>query len=117
MKHTIHKECLSALMPVKDALEVISGKWTILILISIWEGNNRFKAIERSIPKLSSKVLAKELKDMEENHLIKRTIYDDYPVRIEYTATEYSKSLQDLIKELHKWGTLHREKIFNSENT
>ncbi len=112
MKKKVHKECTSALIPVRDTLDVISGKWKILILISVWEGNSRFREIERSIPKLTSKVLAKELKDMEEHRLIKRTVYDDYPVRIEYTATTYSKSLEKVIKELHDWGVNHRKMIF-----
>jgi len=113
MKKMSHKDCSTSLQPVKDTLEVIGGKWKILILISLWGGNNRFREIERSIPKLTSKVLAKELKDLEEHKLITRTVYDDFPVRIEYEATEYATSLQTVIKELHTWGTKHREVIFS----
>ena len=115
MKKISHKECLSSLIPVKDTLDIIGGKWKFLILISLWEGNSRFREIERSIPKLTSKVLAKELKDMEENQLIKRTVIDEYPVRVEYTATEYSHTLKKVIYELHHWGVNHREKIFGSK--
>ena len=112
MKKKEHKECLATLAPVKDALDVISGKWKILILISIWEGNTHFREIERSIPKLSTKVLAKELKDLEANRLITRTIVDDYPVRTEYKITEHAKSLQKVIEELRNWGLTHRKVIF-----
>ncbi len=112
MKKREHKECVSALIPVKDTLEVIGGKWKILILISLWEGNKHFREIERSIPKLSTKVLAKELKDLESNKLVVRTIINGFPVRTEYTPTEYSKTLQQVIKELHKWGLNHRKEIF-----
>lgn len=117
MKKMAHKECLSALIPVKDTLDIIGGKWKFLILISLWEGNSRFREIERSIPKLTSKVLAKELKVLEENQLIRRTLIDDYPVRIEYTATEHSHTLKKVIYELHQWGINHREKIFGSKVT
>jgi len=112
MKKNEHKECSSALLPVKDTLEVIGGKWKILILISIWEGNKHFREIERSIPKLSTKVLSSELKDMESNHLIVRSVINGFPVRTEYTPTEYSKTLQKLIYELRDWGINHRKKIF-----
>jgi DNA-binding HxlR family transcriptional regulator len=112
MKKKEHKDCLSALMPVKDTLDVISGKWKILLLISIWEGNKHFREIERSIPKLATKVLAKELKDMEQNHLITRTVINGFPVRTEYTATEYSQTLKKVIKELQNWGLNHRKKVF-----
>lgn len=112
MKKKEHKECLSALVPVKDTLDVIGGKWKILILISVWEGNRHFREIERSIPKLSTKVLAKELKDMEANKLVIRTVVNGFPVRTEYTPTEYSKTLQKVINELRNWGVNHRKEIF-----
>lgn len=104
-------ECLARMLTVRDALDVISGKWKILIIISIMSGNNRFREIERSIPKISSKVLAKELKDLEEHKLIKRTVYDESPVLVEYTATDYVFTLEKVIEELHNWGLNHRKKI------
>ena len=112
MKKKEHKECLSVLVPVKDTLDAIGGKWKILILISIWEGNKHFREIERSIPKLSTKVLAKELKELELNKLIARTVIDDYPVRTEYTITEHAKTLQQVIEALRDWGLRHRREIF-----
>ncbi len=112
MKKKEHKECVSLLTPVRDTLDAIGGKWKLLILISIWEGNTHFREIERSIPKLSTKVLSKELKELELNKLIRRTVIDDIPVRIEYTITDHAKSLKKVIKALHDWGTLHRKAIF-----
>lgn len=112
MKKKEHKECISSLIPVKDALDVIGGKWKLLILISIAEGNLHFREIERSIPKLSTKVLAKELKELEINKLINRAVIDDFPVRIEYTVTDHAKSLRPVIEELQKWGLNHRKVVF-----
>lgn len=111
MSKSSHTECSSAMLPVRDALEVINGKWKLMILISISSGNNRFREIERSINKINSKVLAKELKDLEEHQLIKRTVYDESPVLIEYTTTPYATSLENVIKELRDWGVNHRKKI------
>ncbi|PKB00373.1 HxlR family transcriptional regulator [Flavobacteriaceae bacterium MAR_2009_75] len=116
MKKKEHKECMSALLPVRDTLDVIGGKWKLLILISIWEGNKHFREIERSIPKLSTKVLSKELKDMEENQLITRTILNGFPVRTEYRPTEHSKTLEKVIFELYNWGVNHRKKIFGANS-
>lgn len=112
MKKKEHKECMSLLVPVRDTLDIIGGKWTILILISIWEGNKHFREIERSIPKLSTKVLASELKVLETNKLITRTVIDDFPVRIEYTITEHGKTLQNVMEALYEWGVIHRKEIF-----
>lgn len=111
MEKKEHKDCMSVLLPVRDTLDVIGGKWKLLILISIWEGNKYFREIERSIPKLSTKVLAKELKDLEVSKLVNRTIIDGYPVRIEYTITEHTKTLQTVIETLRDWGTKHRKII------
>lgn len=111
IKPPTEKDCLAMMLSVRDALDVISGKWKILILISVIYGNKRFREIERSIPKISSKVLAKELKDLEDHQLIKRTVYDDSPVLVEYTATDYSNSVSEVIIALYNWGKNHRMKI------
>ncbi|WP_339712964.1 helix-turn-helix domain-containing protein [uncultured Kriegella sp.] len=116
MKKKEHKECTSALLPVRDTLDVIGGKWKLLILISVWEGNKHFREIERSIPKLSTKVLSKELKDMEENQLITRTVLNGFPVRTEYKPTNHSKTLEKVIFELHNWGVNHRKLIFGDKS-
>lgn len=107
-------ECIDALLPVGDALDVISGKWKLLILISISSGNHRFKDIERSIPKISAKVLSKELKELEAHTLIKRTVYDQSPVLIEYTITPYTETLYPIIEELRLWGLNHRKVIIGN---
>jgi DNA-binding HxlR family transcriptional regulator len=111
MSKASHTECTAAMLPVRDALDVISGKWKLMILISISSGNNRFREIERSVPKITSKVLAKELKDLEEHQLIKRTVYDDSPVIVEYKTTSYAKTLQPVIETLRNWGVNHRKKV------
>ena len=106
-------ECTNALLPVRDALDVINGKWKLPIIISIMSGNSRFREIERSVPKITTKVLAKELKDLQEHKLIKRTVYDQLPVLIEYTAPPYAYTLQPVIKALRDWGVNHRKEVFD----
>ena len=106
-----HIECSAMMRPVRDALEVINGKWKLMILISISSGNKRFKEIERSIHKINPKVLAKELKDLEEHQLIKRTVYEDFPFLVEYTLLPYAETLENVIKELSDWGINHRKHI------
>ena len=105
------QNCNAKIRSIKDALDVINGKWKILVIVSILDGNERFKDIERSIPKINGKVLAKELKDLEQNHLITRTVYDDSPVIIEYKALPYAASLRPVFDALSTWGKNHRKKI------
>jgi len=114
MKEVTATECVSSMLPVRDTLDIISGKWKLLILISISNGNHRFREIERSIPKITSKVLAKEFRDLEQNQLITRTVHDDIPVSIEYNITPYAETLQPVIQALYDWGTKHRNKIIGS---
>ncbi|MVM33185.1 transcriptional regulator [Spirosoma sp. HMF4905] len=99
------------MLPLRDALDVISGKWKVLILTSIMHDNRRFSEIQKSIPKINPKVLAKELKDMEEHQLIRRIVHDNQPVLIEYVATEYSHSLKKAMMELLNWGINHRKQL------
>lgn len=96
---------------LQDTLYVIGGKWRIQILYSICIGNKRFREIERSIPGITTRMLSKELKSMEMNKLITRTVYPTTPVSVEYEATEYSESLEDLLEAMLEWGKKHREVI------
>jgi DNA-binding HxlR family transcriptional regulator len=105
------KACKGRLMPVRDALEVLSGKWKLPIMVALTFGNKRFKEIAREVEGITDKMLAKELKDLEMNQLIKRSVYDTFPPTVEYSITEHGKSLHKVIMELGNWGVLHRKKI------
>jgi len=99
------------IMAIQDTMFVISGKWKLPIMLSVYSGNKRFNDIANSIPKITNRVLSKELKHLEENLLIKRTVVDDYPVRIEYFATDYALGLEEIVKPMESWGKKHRKKI------
>lgn len=106
-----HSECLKSLMAIRDALDVLNGKWKLQIIIAISSGQCKFKDIERQIPKITPRMLSKELKNLEEHQLIKRIVYDTLPVTIKYTLTLHAKTLDKVILELRNWGALHRKKI------
>lgn len=109
--HISTGECTKHLLPVKDALDILSGKWKLQIILSLTFGKKRFKQIQREIPGLTPKMLSKELKELEINELASRHVYDTSPVSVEYELTPYGKTLKPLIEELHKWGTKHRKRI------
>ncbi|WP_221393917.1 helix-turn-helix domain-containing protein [Dyadobacter sp. NIV53] len=104
-------ECTKSILPVRDALEVISGKWKLPIIISLMFGNKRFSQIAKEIPSITDKMLSKELRDLECNELVKRTVYDSIPVIVEYKLTDYGHSLKPVIEVLRNWGLTHRERI------
>ncbi|NLR65530.1 helix-turn-helix transcriptional regulator [Chitinophaga varians] len=99
------------LQALQDTIYVIGGKWRLPIINSICNGNKRFREIERSIPGITTRMLSRELKEMEANQLIKRTVIASSPVLVEYTATGYCRSFGDIILEMIKWGKAHRKKI------
>ena len=108
-----YSKCLETVKPVRDALDVISGKWKLAIIISIGVGNDRFTDIQSSIPNITPKVLAKELKELEKHKLIRRIITEGYPVKISYKNEIYADTLTPIIFALKDWGLNHRNKIFN----
>ena len=99
---------------LQDTIYVIGGKWKLPIINSLCNGNKRFREIERSIPGITTRMLSRELKDMEANKLVKRTVVPDSPVLVEYTVTDYCQSFGDIILEMIKWGKRHRKKIQRS---
>jgi DNA-binding HxlR family transcriptional regulator len=106
-----HSECTKMILPVRDALDILSGKWKLPIIISLSFGNKRFSQIAKEIPNITDKMLSKELRELEANLLIKRTVFPSAPVVVEYSMTPYSKSLEKVIDELRNWGLLHRKRI------
>ncbi|MDB5014634.1 MAG: HxlR family transcriptional regulator [Daejeonella sp.] len=109
-----HEACAGSLRNVLDALYVLNGKWKLALILSLVQSSKRFNEIQNEITGISSKVLAKELKDLELNDLITRNVYPTTPVSIIYEATEYSRTLKNVLGELSAWGEQHREKIKQS---
>lgn len=104
---------LKDLMAVRDALEALSGTWKLPILISLIDGNKRFRQIAREVEGISDKMLSKELKDLEMNKLVKRTVYDTFPPTVQYAVTPHAGSLKKVIAALRDWGKLHRRVVFD----
>jgi DNA-binding HxlR family transcriptional regulator len=105
------QQCTASLGAVADALYAIGGKWKLRIIIALSEGNKRFNELQRRVEGISAKVLSNELKELEMNGFIKRTIYTSTPVVVEYELTEYSNTLQNVMQALSEWGAMHRETI------
>lgn len=107
-------DCAGHLRAIHDTLDMLSGKWKIAIIGSLSFGKKRFMELQREVEGIGSKMLSKELRDLEINELVKRTVYDTKPVTVEYELTDYGKTLQSIINEMHKWGTQHRKRIMHA---
>ena len=109
-----HTECAHSLKNVLDALYVLNGKWKLPLILSLMQSSKRFTELQHAVFGISAKVLANELKDLELNDFITRTVYPTTPVSIIYEATAYSRTLKNVLNELNSWGEQHREKIKDS---
>lgn len=105
--------CTKALTPINDALYALNGKWKLQIIIALGHGHKRFRDIQRAVKGITAKVLSKELKDLELNEFITRTVYDTTPVTVEYVLTPYSDSLDEVITALYNWGVQHRKRMLS----
>ncbi len=114
MKEIITEETVtlkSKLLSVRDTLDILGGKWKIPILLSLSCGKKRFKEIQRDINGITAKMLSKELKELEMNQIISRTISNSTS-NVEYSVTIYCKSLEKIIDGMKEWGDHHRALIF-----
>lgn len=100
------------MMAVQDSMDVLSGKWKIAIISSIcYYNKRRFSDILNDVVGISNKMLSKELKELEINKLIKRSVLETQPITVQYTLTDHGKTLQTIINNLTDWGIEHRKKI------
>lgn len=104
-------QCQAQLSAIGDALYVIGGKWKLRVIIALLHGKSRFNELQRTISGISAKVLASELKELELNGFLKRRVYAQTPVVIEYELTDYALTVQPVLKALGEWGGMHRKKI------
>lgn len=105
--------CQFKLMVSRDALEIIQGKWRLPIIISLISGKKRFGEIQRDISDISPKMLSQELKALEMNKIIRRTLYDSMPVTVEYSLTPLGMSMRKMLDELINWGSHFRREIIS----
>ena len=108
------EECAGSLKNVIDALYVLNGKWKLPLILSLVQSPKRFNEIQNVIGNISPKILSNELKHLELNNFVIRNVYPTTPVTIIYEATDYSKTLQNVMRELSAWGGQHREKLKQS---
>jgi DNA-binding HxlR family transcriptional regulator len=106
-----HQACTDILRPVRDALDILNGKWKLPIIISLTFGDKRFTEISKEVHGITDRMLSKELRDLEINGLISRMVDTSFPVKVTYSLTPHSKTLDPVIESLKKWGILHRKKL------
>lgn len=95
---------MSKKCPIEYTMSLINGKWKILILKELSHGPLRYGAVGKCIPNVSPKVLIHQLREMEEDGLVARTVFPEVPPRVEYSLSEKGISILSIFLELRRWG-------------
>jgi DNA-binding HxlR family transcriptional regulator len=89
------------------SLDRVGGKWKGLLLWHLAEGTLRFNALRRLFPGLSQKMLAQQLRELEGDGLVARTVFDEMPPRVDYALTEAGRAFVPILKAMNAWGQEH----------
>ena len=100
---------LFGICPLTTAQAVIFGKWKLMIVFHIGRGYNRFSSIKRKLPDCSEAILAKQLRELESDGIIKRIDFYEMPPHVEYQLTESGTKLLEIIRLIAQWGTAYME--------
>jgi len=102
--------------PVEACLEVIGGKWKGVILFHLLGGTKRFNELMRSMPKVTQRMLTRQLRELEADRIVDRKVYPEVPPRVEYSLTNFGRTLEPTLRILQKWGTEHLGQIIQAKN-
>jgi len=110
----ISADCWQRLRAINDTKDVLSGKWKVMIIACLASfGKKRYMELQRLLAGIGTKMLSKELQELEINGLITRTVMNTKPITVEYELTSYGRTLKPIIDEMALWGVQHRGKIIN----
>jgi DNA-binding HxlR family transcriptional regulator len=93
--------------PVEVSMDVLCGKWKCLMLWHLHDGPKRYMELEKIVPGVSQKMLTQQLKELERDGLLIRTVYPEVPPRVEYTLTDLGNSAFPILEMMHSWA-VHR---------
>jgi DNA-binding HxlR family transcriptional regulator len=97
--------------PVEAAIDVIGGKWKPLILWWLHQDTHRFAELRRQIPGITEKMLTQHLRELEADGIVQRRVYPSVPPKVEYSLTDYGRSLKRPLEAICDWGRLHMQRI------
>ena len=94
--------------PVMTAIDVIGGKWKVIILYQLRGKTLRFGELRKLIPKITQKMLTQQLRELEKDKLVVRKVYPEVPPKVEYTSTPLAEKLNKALDMLSEWGEIYQ---------
>jgi DNA-binding HxlR family transcriptional regulator len=101
--------------PVELTLDIIGGKWKVVILFWLKNGTLRFGELRQRIPGVSERMLTKQLRELEEHGIVRRKVYPKVPPKVEYGLTDYGRTLRPITNMMCEWGLKHMRRWARSE--
>ena len=105
------RECSLTILAIHDVMDLLNGKWKVSIIACLCYQKMRYSELLREVKGISGRMLSRELKELEMNQLITRTVLNTQPVTVEYEITQYGSTLKKLISTIAEWGIQHRKRI------
>ncbi|WSG86617.1 helix-turn-helix transcriptional regulator (plasmid) [Streptomyces sp. NBC_01727] len=100
---------------IEFAMEILGGRWKLSILKQLVSGTHRFGELRRTMPTITQRMLTRQLRELEADGLVTRTVYREVPPRVEYTLTEIGHSLDAVTDQLDTWGRWYQETVRRAE--
>ena len=101
MERMLEEKCLP---PIREALHILGGKWSFLVLAQLYIRPHRFNQLRRKVDDISTKALTDTLRHLEHNEIIHRQVFPTVPVTVEYSLTEKGREFQSVLIEMYRWG-------------
>ncbi|NJK80365.1 MAG: helix-turn-helix transcriptional regulator [Chloroflexaceae bacterium] len=99
---------IASYCPIEATLRVVGGKWKPLIIYYLLGGTRRFGALRRLIPKVTQQMLTMQLRELAQDGIVHRKVYAEVPPRVEYSITEYGRTLEPFMNMMAEWGAAHQ---------
>jgi DNA-binding HxlR family transcriptional regulator len=97
--------------PVEACVEVIGGKWKGVILFHLLGGTKRFNELMRLMPDVTQRMLTRQLRELEDDQIVNRKIYAEVPPKVEYSLSDFGKTLEPVLRTIQGWGVEYIEQI------
>lgn len=104
-------DALTALCPIRDVLDHIGDKWSVLLLSQLRDGPKRFGALRRAVTDISQRMLTETLKDLQRDGFVSRTVHPTVPPSVEYALTDLGRDLLGPVDQLVEWVTMHHDEV------
>jgi DNA-binding HxlR family transcriptional regulator len=94
---------------IEITLDVIGGKWKVLLLYYLMDGPKRTNELKRLVPGITQKMLTQQLRELEDDRIIRREVYSQVPPKVEYSLTDHGQTLIPVLGSMCEWGKHHQE--------